>query len=75
MVNVVVTLSFRKTTKKWLDRFNSNLACGCNWSSRCTLYSGDIKLPVVTIILNLSYFIYVEYTEKQLSRFQFKFST
>ena len=28
---------FRTVSQKWLVRFNSNLACGCNWSWGCAV--------------------------------------
>ena len=38
---------FQTVSQKWLVRFNSDLACGCNWSPGCVVLLGDLKLPVV----------------------------
>ena len=38
MVSVVVTVHFQIVSKKMHDQLNSDLACGCNCSSRCALF-------------------------------------
>ena len=52
-------------SQKLVDGFNSNLACGCNWFSRCALFYGDLKLPRIKK-LSLHYFFFTEYTENNL---------
>ena len=47
---LILSLRFfvsRQYLKKWVDGFNLNLACGCNWFSRCALISGDLKLSCI----------------------------
>ena len=34
----VIILCFWTVSQKWLDGLNSDLACGCNWSSSCALF-------------------------------------
>ena len=41
---------FRTVSQKWLARLNSNLVCGCNWSSGCAVLFGDLKLSLGTYL-------------------------
>ena len=62
---------FQIVSQKWLDRLNVNLACACNWSSRCALLKGDLKLIVVAYlyILSLSFFCFQTVSQKYVDRF------
>ena len=46
-------------------RFNSKLACGCNWFSRYALFEDNLKVPSIKIknYSDLKYFFFIGYIE------------
>ena len=69
MVSVVATLHFQSVSQKWHDGLTSDLACACNWFSRCALFSGDLKLPVVTYLIKIKVFRFQTVSQKWVDEF------
>ena len=53
MVSVVVTLPFQIVSQKKHDGLTSDLACACNWSSRCALFLCQLTCQSAGIMSSL----------------------
>ena len=56
-------------SQKWVDEFNSNLACGCNWFSRFALFKVTLNSHYYHTYIDFKFIRFKTVSRKEVDGF------